>query len=316
VLRHVYPQRSRGRAYGMITSAMWLGGALASYGIGAWLNIEPDAFRAYLPIAAVLQLMGIGILLLLSRATGAFQEGAAAPGRPLAWSTLLAPIVNMRQVLKADRTFYRYEAAFMTYGIGWMICYALVPLLVTDKLKMNYEEVANSTQVAVLLAMVVLLIPAGWLIDRIGPSRTSGLSFALLTVYPIGLVLARNPLELAIVSGVYGVAAAGVNVGWMLGPVSLAPTAAQVPQYVAIHSTLVGLRGTLFQGLGVLLYTVSGSFLWPLLVAAVSFAWAAVQMWRLHGRIAEAKRSQIGAPTGAGVDTLAGRGGVDEVEGA
>jgi hypothetical protein len=54
-----------------------------------------------------------------------------------------------------------------------------------------------------------------------------------------------------------------------------------VPQYVAIHATFVGIRGKIFQGLGVLLYSLTDGFTLPFLLAAGAFAWSAVQMWRL-----------------------------------
>jgi hypothetical protein len=68
----------------------------------------------------------------------------------------------------------------------------------------------------------------------------------------------------------------------MLGPVSLAPTPDKVPQYVAIHATFVGIRGKIFQGLGVLIYTLTHSFVLPFLLAAAAFGWSAFQMWQLN----------------------------------
>jgi hypothetical protein len=84
------------------------------------------------------------------------------------------------------------------------------------------------------------------------------------------------------VSFIYGLSHAGTSVGWMLGPVSLAPEPRKVPQYVAIHATFVGIRGKIFQGLGVLVYSLTHSFVLPFLLAAGAFAWSAVQMWQLN----------------------------------
>jgi hypothetical protein len=95
-------------------------------------------------------------------------------------------------------------------------------------------------------------------------------------------MLARDAHELTIVSVVYGIAHAGASMGWMLGPVALAPSQDRVPQYVAIHATLVGLRGAIFQALGVALYWLTGSFEAALLVAAGGFIWAGWQMWTLR----------------------------------
>jgi MFS family permease len=173
----------------------------------------------------------------------------------------------------------------MTYGVGWMICYALLPILVTDGLHLSYESIAESTHVAYWLAIVVMLLPAGLLMDRIGAVRCTGLSFLALTLYPIGLMLSADARQLLITSIVYGIAHSGAQVGWMLGPVALAPSPQKVGQYVAIHSTLVGIRGKVFQFVGVGLYALTHSFHIPLALAAAAFLWSAIQMWQLHKRM-------------------------------
>ena len=197
----------------------------------------------------------------------------------------------MRQVLRADRTFYRYETAFMTYGVGWMICNALLPVLATDRLKMSYTQFVGSTQVVYPLCMLAMMYPMGWVMDRIGPTRTSGLAFAWLTLYPLGLWFAPTVTWVGVTTMFYGMAMAGVQLGWMLGPVSLAPSRDKVSQYVAIHATLVGLRGIVAQGVGMLLYRITGSFAWPFAIAAIAFAWGSWQMWRLHGAVRAGRAS-------------------------
>lgn len=280
LLKRLYPDRQRGRVFGILNVAMLAGGMTATYLVGRWLDLDAEAFRIYMPLLAGVQAVGCLILVRLEHRAGEIPP--PRPVQPLRWSAVVEPILHMNRILRADRRFARYEAAFMTYGIGWMICYALLPLLVTEKLHLDYAQIAASTQVVFNLAQLLAMFPAGLLIDRLGPVRTSGLSFALLTLYPIGLAFARGPAELALASAAYGVMMAGVNMGWMLGPVALAGSPDKVPHYVAIHTTLVGLRGSLFQGLGMLLYTATASFLWPMLVGAAGFAWASWQMARLH----------------------------------
>lgn len=304
LLKRLYPDGRRGRVYSGLYACTMLATAAASYGVGRWMNIEHNAFRWYMPIAAVAQLAGLAILTLLAVQSGAESRRVlAAKSDQRGLTRALRPILHMRGVLKDDPIFARYEAAYMTYGIGWMVCTALLPLLVTDKLHLPYDQITQSTQVLYVVGVVLCLLPVGRLMDKLGPSRTSGLSFLALAGYPIGLAIAGNQTELGAVSLFYGLAHAGVNLGWMLGPVSLAPTPDKVPQYVAIHSTLVGLRGSIFQGAGVLLYEWSQSFTPPLVLAAAAFVWAAWQMYRLHqrmtvpGRAVEPAAAEGGAAT-------------------
>ncbi|RMF77173.1 MAG: hypothetical protein D6744_11600 [Planctomycetota bacterium] len=200
----------------------------------------------------------------------------------------------MHRVLRANRAFLLYEAAFMTYGAGFHICEGLFPVLVTAGLLLDYQQVAESAHVVRQAATLVMIVPAGWLIDRLGAARTSAYAFAGLALYPLGLLLALQTSlapglhgvpGLTIASVCQGVALAGVFQTWMLGPVTLAPKPEHVPQYVAIHTALVGVRGVLAQGLGMGLYMLFGGFETPLLVSSACFAWGAWQMRGLARRL-------------------------------
>ena len=282
VLKRLYPAQSRGRIYSLVWGSNLVAGALLGYGAGKWLSHDEDAFRIFLPLAAGLQLIGAAIFAFLAYRTRA-DEGRVKVSEDRAfYDRVVEPMTHMKEVLKADPVFARYEGAYMTYGIGWMICYALLPIFVTDKLLLNYDQIAQSTQVTYLIGMVLMIGPAGYLMDRLGAVRSTGLSFAMLVLYPLGLLASGDERTLAIVSFIYGLSHAGTSVGWMLGPVALAPTPAKVPQYVAIHATFVGIRGKIFQGLGVLIYSMTQSFVIPFVLAAMAFAWSAVQMWQLN----------------------------------
>lgn len=287
LLQALYPPARRGRIYSFLWGTTLIAAAAFGFALGKWLTHDPDSYRIFLPIVAGMQLVGVALLALLSRVSG------HAAARTTDTSTndnghlakLLDPITHMGRILKADPTFARYEAAYMTYGIGWMIASALLPLLVTKRLNLDYDQIAQSTQVAYLLALVAVLFPAGLLMDRLGAIRTTAGSFLLLGFYPFALIFVRDNTSLTWVSAFFGLAHAGASVGWTIGPVSLAPTPQHVPQYMAIHATFVGIRGKLFQGLGMLLYWFTGDFLIPLTVAGLAYFWSAIQMWQLHRRV-------------------------------
>lgn len=289
LFRALYPEKNRGRVYGIVSGSSLIFYAVGAYIVGGWLTANPEAFRIYMPAAAVIQLVGLGLFVLLSHHSGHARSREAqvriAAARPGGLARIVEPIGHMREILKNDPVFFRYEGAYMTYGVGWMICTALLPMLVTTKLHLRYDDIANSTQVAYLIAMVAMVYPAGLLMDRLGAVRSTGLSFGLLTIYPIALMLAGDASDLTIASVLYGIAHAGASVGWMLGPVSLAPSPDMVSKYVAIHATLVGIRGKLFQILGVALYSITDNFTYPLLIAAAGFLWSSFQMMQLHRRM-------------------------------
>lgn len=288
LVNRFYPRAAHGRVFGMVTAAYLTGAAAASFFVGELLQADARAYRWLLPAAAGLQGLGVVVLVLLDRAMAhtrpAPMERESGPG---VWAKLIDPILHMREVLKADRLFFRYEAAYMTYGVGWMISYALLPIIGVNKLKLDYDTYLVFASMIFQVSQVMLSMPCGWLNDRIGPAKMSVLAFAVYVFFPLGLLLARTPEHLAIACAVWGVCAAGVNVGWMLGPVALAPSPDKVQHYVAIHATMVGLRGTAFQIAGVGLLKLTGSDTAALSIAALGFAWAAWQMWALRRAFAE-----------------------------
>ncbi len=285
LLKGFYSDAKRGRAFALVNTAMFISWTAITLGIGYALDANEDAYRVYLPLAAVLY--GLGILLLRSLVlTSNLQARRSLEiTESFHMRRFIEPILHMKQILKTDRLFASYETAFMTYGVGWMICNALLPVLATDKFNMDYTDFAQSTQAIYPLCMLLMTYPMGRVMDRLGPAKTSCLSFAWLAFYPVALLIATTVFGVGVATAIYGTAMAGVHIGWMLGPVAFAKTPERVGQYVAIHTTLVGLRGVLAQGLGMLIYEISGHFGWPFGLASVSFAFASWQMWRLSERM-------------------------------
>ena len=292
LLNRLYPSAMRGRIYSVVWGITLVAGAVIGYGLGRVLEHDEESFRVFLPVIAAFQLVGVLIFSMMGRMKNVDEGRVKISEDRTLYQRVVEPMTHMKEVLKTDPVFARYEAAYMTYGVGWMIAYALLPNIITKKLHLGYDEAALSTQVPYLLGMVVMLWPAGWLMDRLGPVRSTGLSFVMLITYPVGLILAPNAHWLMIVSFIYGLSHAGTSVGWMLGPVSLAPSPEKVPQYVAIHATFVGIRGKIFQFLGVGLYSLLQDFTIPLVLASLAFAWSAYQMWQLHGMIAATRRER------------------------
>jgi hypothetical protein len=188
----------------------------------------------------------------------------------------------MLTVFREDSIFRRHETAFSIYGLGWMICWALLPFLCVDKLNLTYEQVARSTQTVLQLTLLLTMLPTAYLMDRLGPLKTAAWSFAALTLYPVGLMWAYDVNSLTAVTILYGIMLSGVNLAWTLGPIFLARDASQAPTYLAIHATMVGIRGLIGQFPAVALYRWTGDLRVPLALAVVLFAWGSVIMFRVE----------------------------------
>lgn len=291
VLRSCYPHNVRGRVFGFISTAQMSSAMLTGLIAGRWLDHNHDAFRLFLPAVAAIQVAG---LLLLSRIAGHPLFVNRERGRPTTSEGLLAPFRDMNVVLRADRRFARYEIAFMSYGIGWMICEALLPAIATDKLHLDYGNYTQAKIVLYQLTNIILFSTVGHAVDRVGPMRTATASFLWLTIYPVGLIFITGGAGLKIFCVLYAIGMVGVNLTWTLGPIALAADASRASHYLAIHTTMVGIRGIVAQSLGMAIYSITGSFTIPLSIAAVGFAWAA---WRMR----ELARMPLHAPLVADV---------------
>ncbi len=297
LLNHLYPAATRGRWYSIIAASSMATGAIAAFFIGESMDIDNQAFRIFLPLIVGMQGLGLLVMAWLSHRSGHSERRvlAANDSRSL-WTRVVEPITHTKEVLREDPVFAKYEASYMVYGVGWMICYALLPMLI-DHLKLPYGEATRSTQFAYLIALCLAYWPAGLLMDKLGAIRSTGLSFLMLSLYPIGMFFATGAVDLTFVSAWYGLAHAGASVGWILGPVALAPNKEKVAQYVAIHSTMVGIRGKIFQGLGVFLYWLSGSFGLPLALAAIGFLYSSYLMFKLHSSVQSRLAAKVSAST-------------------
>ncbi len=290
LLKSFYSDAVRGRVYAILTVVQLASGMITAYFVAEWLKLDANAFRVFLPLAGISAASGLAILLFLARRTGADRLAIGPTGHPL--GALREAMLGLVGVFRQDPLFFRYELAFMTYGGAFMFCDALLPVLAEGKLGLSPDEYGHATRVALSAAMLLVVYPMGWINDRVGATRVCAFSFGLLTLYPLLLAAATGPDMIAIASVIFGIAMAGVSVGWMLGPVAFAPRPEKVPQYVAIHATMVGVRGLVFQFLGMGLLAGTGSFTVPFVIAALAFVAAALQMWSLHGSI-RTSRSQI-----------------------
>lgn len=284
LMKWFYRDSIHGRVFSGLLSISLLAGMLNSR-VGGWMGDDADSFRWIFPIAAGVQLLGFLSIQMVAKRIPAPPSAKIIPVRRM----LLEPIQQVVSILGRDRVFFRYEMAFMTYGAGFMICEVLLPVLVTDGLKLSYDEYADSTALVRSLVMLLAMWPWGIFLDRIGAVRVSAIAFAILAAYPVLLMLATSYSGLALASVPFGLGLSAIALTWTLGPVAFAPTLELVPKYTAIHAMCVGIRGIVFQSLGMLLYELSDSFALPFAVAAVLFLWGARQMWCLHRDVKRAK---------------------------
>ncbi len=316
LLRSCYPPGARSRVFGLVTAAQQVAVIVSAWFVGHWLDRDPQSFRVYLPTAVVLMGLGVWLQARIAAQPLFVERLVRPPAEPLRVGLVKARHYMFR-VLRDDPDFRRYEIAFFYYGLGFMFGAALMPFLVCDRLRLDYAQVTRATQVVYQSVLLICTVPAGYLMERHGPVRVAGWSFAMLALCPLGLIFARDEATLTAVMIGNGVAMAGVNLAWTVGPVVLPRDPSQAGAYVAIHATLVGFRGLLGHFPAVMLYVWTGSIEVPLVLAMLLTTAGAVVMLRLARRRvapgAPPAVPPVGPGPGAGPDLSAG--GVERGQG-
>lgn len=272
-LAHNYAKATRARRFGMTTGIQALVIIMVVVPGGWALDRHPDAWPLLYAFAAVGGTYGYvhwSRLRRRWRSRAKVEAGHAGPEqRP--W-----------RLLFKDKEFLAFEAGFMVYGIGFLMLQPVLPIYLVDELNVSYGEVGLARGLLFWLGMSVASPLAGRLADAVGLFRTCALSFALLTAFPLVLLLMDGPAALHVAYLVYGLAMGGVNVAWNLGPIVLARGDDPLP-YLNAHVALVGVRALLGMVGGAWLQATVGTH--PVFWCVVGFEIvAAVLMARLARR--------------------------------
>ncbi|HNT28180.1 MAG TPA: MFS transporter, partial [bacterium] len=193
--------------------------------------------------------------------------------------------------LRENAPFRRFEAAFFTYGSGFMVVLPAMPILLVDHLNLSYSVVSFGRGVMSAIFLIIFTPLLGRVLDRRDPVFLSMVSFFTLIAYPTLLIAAwflRGAAEplFYLSFAAFGIAMAGVTLTWNVGPMYFAATPQEIPRLMSVHVTLTGLRGLLVPILGYFLLKIG--VLAPF-VASAGFFFSAALMMRRQARRAPDK---------------------------
>ena len=118
---------------------------------------------------------------------------------------------------------------------------AFVQNFAEGDLGLSYGSWTSARGVAWPLGIMVATPFAGRLCDKIGVVRSTALAFALLGFVFVSMAFVKTEFGLIAGFAFFGIAMAGVDVGWSLGPLHFAPEG-RSRSYVGIHVSMVGVR--------------------------------------------------------------------------
>jgi len=285
--QHVPPGKT-GKMFGKISALRTLTAAAISLPAGWYLDNIFGGYRHMYLLAAPLYFMALWHL-----AAFRMNRGSEAP-MPLGWNIILEPLKKVRALLDVRRDYYRFEQAFMMYGVAFMITMPVIPLFVVDDLNLSYKDIGSARGMVPMVIQIGALPLFGWIFDRTTPHRLSVVIFLLLALFPPCLIFAKlippettitipglmtlnaRMVMVYVAFGWFGFAMSGLSAVWSLSSLRFA-RGEDAGVYHSVHVTATGLRGSVAPLLGYGIMELFGKDA-ALLTASGVWIWAAGMM--------------------------------------
>lgn len=196
---------------------------------------------------------------------------------------LIGPWRNVIRLLKRRPDFLRFEAAFMLYGIAFMMTLPVVPIFLVDDLALTYTTIGVAKGTIFSVVMIIAVPLFGRLFDRSTPHRLAVVMFALLSLYPTTLLLSKYAehttrlVMLYLSFAIFGIAMSGVMLLWNLASMRFSGREEDAGLYQSVHLAATGVRGLFAPFFGYLVMQTLGKNT-ALLTAAALWILAAAAM--------------------------------------
>lgn len=255
---------SRSRLWGLTVTVSTIVSMACAAGTGYILDFNQFNFRWLFAVSGLVGLLGT-LILAQSPLRGKYKLNTELPALNFR-KLLIEPINGFVALLKRDKPFLHFEAAFFLYGSALMLMFPVMPFYLKDVIGMSYAEIGIA-QGPLAMAGVIMLSPVwGKFMDGRGPAALCSVIFTILSIFPLSLMLGlrgydHGSLILIVYCAylVFGIGMSGINVAWSLAPVTFARGADASP-YSGAHVTITGIRGAIAPLMGALLMNISYEF--------------------------------------------------------
>ncbi|NQU06190.1 MAG: MFS transporter [Calditrichaeota bacterium] len=286
ILQQHIPSKVTGKLFGLASGMRTGIAAMFSVFAGFYMDHVTNGFRHLYVLIAF-----IGFLGLTQVASIKTHRIEGAESIPLNHRMLLEPLQKLIQLLKRRPDFLRFEAAFMIYGIAFMMTLPVIPLFLVDDLKFDYGTIGIVRGMIPQLVMIMAIPIIGRFFDRSTPHRMAVVFFFMLAFFPVFLLLSAQlegilrTVMVCIAFGLFGITMSGIILLWSLSSLRFAQNE-DVGVYHSVHVAATGVRGTFGPLLGYLVMTTMGKTT-ALLASSVlwlisSFAIILVRKWDIR----------------------------------
>ncbi len=236
VLKEIYPDEHRGRIMAYIRVGLAFTTFVSTLLVGQLLKRSTLGYTHIFPIAGIL-----GVISAFS--FGSIKTAPVDPDHPDNQRTsTLEFLRNTLAIFKADRNYSWFALSVFVYGFGNLLVAPLYPVFQVDRLHISAAQVAFLSNTSTVIWMVSYFY-WGKYVDVRSPLRAVVVNVLLISLVPLNYFLARNVWMLIPTAVINGLTMGGVELSYFNSILRFAKNGKE-SQYQALHSFLLGIRGT------------------------------------------------------------------------
>ncbi len=268
IMQQVYPAEHRGELMGKVRVAASIATIIASTVIG--LALEAHSYRLVFPIAG---LFGLASIIVFSRVRYRDVPSTRPP----------TPLRTLVMIPRTDKRYGSFLWSVFLMGFFNLLGAAVFPLVMVDDLHISngFVGIINATQ---SLAAVIFYFICGSYSDRHHPIKLIYLTFLVGTVAIFIYMVAGTGWLLIPTAILAGIGIASGDLGSINSAIRFPQDPRDIPHYMALYSTLVGVRGIIAPFLAILLLTFVGDR-GVLLIAFVGVSLSCLNFYRVQKAI-------------------------------
>ena len=233
IYRKHYPDKVRGKLFSISNMIKALVGGAAGLGLGLWLTESgTDFHKLFWFYSGCCILMAVCVLLMAQvrlRRTQALK------------------LFDAFHHVSSDAPFRKLLISWMMLGLGNLLCFALFVEFITNPdygFTLDAKRVGFITSTIPMLAVIICVIPWGMVFDRLPFYRVRVMVNFFFLIGMLIYYLGNSYFTLCLGMVFHGIGRSGGNVLWSLWVTRFA-NEDNVGEYMSVHTSLTGLRGTL-----------------------------------------------------------------------
>ena len=246
ILREIYPDQHRGRIMAYIRFGLAFTTFASTLLVGRLLQLID--FNYIFPIAG---LFGVASAL----AFGTIRTAPVVPvdpdnGRASTPRFLRSTLA----IFKEDRNYTWFAVSVFTFGFGNLMVAPLYPVFQVDRLHITATQVAILSSISTVIWMFSYLY-WGRYVDMQSPLKAVVVNILLVSFVPFTYFLARSVWMLLPAAVLTGITMGGVELSYLNCVLRFAKEGRE-SHYQALHSFLLGIRGTIAPFCGVAIVSI------------------------------------------------------------